>query len=434
MTEISQEALKITGYEGKRNLSGTIQVGGAKNAALKVMAATLLFKDRVVLENVPDIEDVLRMAELLEDLGGTVVKKNSHTFEITTNKDSKTELNQKISSRMRSSVALIGPLLSRFGSVSFPHPGGCVIGERPIDMFLDGFEKMGAKVSHKNNHYTLNADGKLHGTEIFFKNQSVTATETFIMAGVLAEGKTVIRNAAMEPEVESLTEFLNKCGANIIGAGTSTITIEGGGLLLSKENIYTTIPDRIETGSFVVLGALLGEDLIIEKCNPKHVEALLGVLESAGVVVDINKDTIRIQGSKQPNEFNAVNIKTHEYPGFPTDLQAPMTVFLTQAVGESQVFETIFEGRLNYVESLETMGADIVSMDPHRVLVRGPVPLHGKHLESPDLRAGLAFVLAGLVAKGQSVIHNVYYIDRGYENIESRLSNIGANIERVKIT
>jgi len=204
-------------------------------------------------------------------------------------------------------------------------------------------------------------------------------------------------------------------------------------ILSAKENIYTTIPDRIETGSFVVLGALLAEDLIIEKCNPKHVEALLGVLESAGVVVDINGDTIRIQGNKQPKEFSAVNIKTHEYPGFPTDLQAPMTVFLTQAVGESQVFETIFEGRLNYIESLETMGADIVSMDPHRVLVRGPVSLHGKHLESPDLRAGLAFVLAGLVAKGQSVIHNVYYIDRGYENIESRLSNVGASIERVKI-
>jgi len=430
MTSISQDILRINGHERKRSLSGKIQVSGAKNAALKVMAASILFDDTVTLKNIPDIEDVKRMAELLEDLGGKAIARDKNSYEITTNKKSETKLNQKISSRMRSSILLIGPLLARFGTASFPHPGGCVIGERPIDMFLEGFEKMGAKVSHSNNHYEISSGGKLHGAEIFFREQSVTGTETFIMAGVLAEGKTVIKNAAREPEVESLTEFLNECGADISGVGTSTIRIEGGDLLSSNGRAYTTIPDRIEAGSFIVLGALLGKDLTIEDCYPTHLEALTHALQSAGVVLDIGKDYVRIKGDDQPKEFNAVNIKTHEYPGFPTDLQAPMTVFLTQAHGESLVFETIFEGRLSYTESLERMGADIVSMDPHRILVRGPADLHGKSLESPDLRAGLAFILAALIAKGESVIHNVYYIDRGYEDLESRLRKIGADIKR----
>ncbi len=432
MIAMNGDTFNITGHKGRRVLSGSIQVGGAKNVALKIMAATILFNDSVIIKNVPAIEDVLRMKELLEDLGSKIITKDKNTYEITGSKKSKTKLNKKKSSKMRSSIALIGPLLARFGTVSFPHPGGCVIGERPIDIFLEGFKKMGAIISREGSYYTISSKGKLHGAEIFFKVQSVTGTETFIMAGVLAEGITVIKNAAIEPEVESLVEFLNLCGAKITGAGTSTIKIEGGDILSAKGREYVAIPDRIEAGSFLVLGALLGKDVTIEKCNPVHLEALIHSLQTAGVVMDVKADSIRIEGDKQPKSFSSVNIKTHEYPGFPTDLQAPMTVFLTQTQGESLVFETIFEGRLSYVEALETMGADIVSMDPHRVLIRGPASLHGKQLESPDLRAGLAFILAALVAKGESVIHNVYYIDRGYEDIESRLHNVGANIERIK--
>ena len=432
MTTIKKDTFRIKGHDSKRTLSGAIEVGGAKNAALKVMAVSVLFDDKITIKNVPAIEDVLRMKELLEDLGGKVVMKDKHSCDIIISKNIKTELNKKISSKMRASIALVGPLLARFGAVSFPHPGGCVIGERPIDMFLEGFKKMGATVSHKSDKYTVSSKGKLQGAEIFFKVQSVTGTETFIMAGVLAKGTTVIKNAATEPETVSLIEFLNTCGAKITGAGTSTIKIEGGNLLNANGRIYTTIPDRIEAGSFLVLGALLGKDIRIEKCNPAHLGALIHALQSAGVVLEISEDSIHIDGRKQPKSFNSVNIKTHEYPGFPTDLQAPMTVFLTQAYGESLVFETIFEGRLSYVEAIETMGADIVSMDPHRVLVRGPSPLHGKRLESPDLRAGLAFIISALVAKGESVIHNVYYIDRGYEDIESRLQKVGANIERIE--
>jgi UDP-N-acetylglucosamine 1-carboxyvinyltransferase len=431
MSTVAEHTLRIAGHEGKRELSGTIHVGGAKNAALKAMAASILFSDHVTLANVPVIEDVHRMAELLTDIGITVAKKDTHTYALTPSDMLKTVLDRTISGRMRSSIAVVGPLLARMGSVSFPHPGGCVIGERPIDLFLEGFQRMGARVTADDHGYTITAQNGLTGGEIFFRTQSVTGTEVFMMAAVLARGKTVIKNAAIEPEIQDLANFLNGCGARIDGVGTSIVTVEGTGLLSGKGQTYHTMPDRIEAGSFLVLAALLGEDVTIADCQPRHMEALVATLEHAGVIFEIGTDTIRVIGAAQPKHFSAVNIKTHEYPGFPTDLQAPMTVFLTQAAGESLVFETIFEGRLNYVESLETMGANVVSMDPHRVLVHGPSELRGKRLESPDLRAGLAFVIAALVAKGESVIHNVYYVDRGYEDIEARLQSIGAHVKRV---
>ncbi len=430
-----KEKFLIKGLGGKKKLKGEISVRGSKNAVLPAMASSLLFKDDVSFSNVPVIEDVFRMIELMEELGGKISRNDNRAFKINTNSIKKFDLESDIAKKMRASIILSGPLLARFGKVSFPYPGGCVIGTRPIDLFLEGFQKMGAKVSEKSDRYHIRAPKEgLKGAEIFFKVQSVTATESFILAGVLAKGKTVLKNCAMEPEVKSIADFLESCGAKIKGAGTPTIEIQGGGLLSAKGKKYKTIPDRLEAGSFLILGAMCADNLLIKDCNPSDLEILIEALRQSGVKIEAGNSTIKISGnSKHKNSsFKALNIKTHEYPGFPTDLQAPMTVFLTQVSGESVIFETIFEGRLNYTEDLVKMGADIVMWDSHRVQVKGPAKLRGREVDGPDIRAGLAFVLAGIVAKGKSVINNAYYIDRGYERIEERLRDIGVDIKRIK--
>ncbi|OIO30703.1 UDP-N-acetylglucosamine 1-carboxyvinyltransferase [Candidatus Nomurabacteria bacterium CG1_02_43_90] len=421
----------IKGLEGERALHGSVAVTGAKNAALKAIAATVLFRDTVTLTNIPLINDTERMFELLKDMGAEVSNPKKGTYTVFIPQKFSSDLTPSIAKRMRASVVATGPVLARFGKVSFPHPGGCVIGARPLDLFVDGFEKMGAIVTMKEDRYFVEAKGGLKGAEFFLKNKSVTVTETFMMAGVLAKGTTVIKNAAMEPEIADLAAFLNTCGAKIVGVGTPTITIKGGKLLSGKGHTYKTMPDRIEAGSFLVLGALAARELHITNCNPAHLESPIEILRSAGVGIEVKKTEIIVRA---PSRLMAVDIKTHEYPGFPTDLQAPMTVFLTQAEGESKVFETIFEGRLNYTEALASMGAQITMMDPHRALVRGKSSLRGRKLMSPDLRAGLAFVIAAIIAKGESVIHNVdTTIDRGYENIDSRLRAIGVDIKRAEI-
>lgn len=430
-----KESFVIEGLAGKKSLKGEIRVGGAKNAALPAMASAFLFKGEIKLENVPDIEDVKRMFELLEELG-VLVRKNPKNLSLDAKNAKKTELPKEISKKMRASIILTGPMLARFGQVSFPHPGGCLIGERPIDIFLEGFKKMGATVKETDSIYKVEAKNKkLKAAEIFFKIQSVTATETFLMAALLAEGKTVLRNCALEPEVTSLAEFLVSAGARIDGIGTSTLTIEGGELLNPPHAPYVTIPDRIEAGCFLILGALCASDLEISNCHPKNLLALIEPLKNAGVPLEIKENSILIKnnGKIQNEKFKSFNIKTHEYPGFPTDLQAPAVVFLTQASGESSVFETIFEGRLNYTSDLVKMGADIKIWDAHRGSVKGATLLKGKELEGPDIRAGLAFIIAALAARGRSVISNVYFIDRGYEKIEKRLKAIGAKIKRATI-
>lgn len=432
----------IKGFGGERKLSGKVSITGAKNAALKAIASTVLFRDTVTLTNIPEINDTFRMFDLLKDMGADVVEvygraankliRKHGVYTVSIPRGFATELSPGIAKRMRSSIVLTGPVLARYGKVSFPHPGGCVIGARPLDLFVDGFEKMGAKVSVKEDSYVVEAKDGLKGAEFFLKNQSVTVTETFMMAGVLAKGSTIIKNAAMEPEIADLAQFLNKCGAKIVGAGTPTITIKGGKLLTGARKPYKTMPDRIEAGSFLVLGALASRELHITNCNPAHLESPIELLRSAGVSIETKKTEIIVRA---PSKIRAVDVKTHEYPGFPTDLQAPMTVLLTQAEGESKVFETIFEGRLNYTESLSAMGASITMMDPHRVIVHGKSELRGRKLMSPDLRAGLAFVIAAVVAKGESVIHNVdTTIDRGYEDIENRLRAIGVEIERAQVS
>lgn len=428
--DVPMTYLSIKGFSGKPTLSGEIAVVGAKNAALKGIAASILYRTPLALENVPEIEDVSRMLEIIRTMGG-VVSVAPHKATIDARALTSTTLTPEIAKRLRASIVLTGPILARYGVVRFPYPGGCVIGERPIDLFTLGFMKMGAKVKKVGKFYDVRAPkGGLRGCELFFRTQSVTGTETFMMAATLAHGVTTIKNAAMEPEIVWLAELLNTSGAKIKGAGTPTITITGGALLHATKKSFAIIPDRIEAGSFLILGALAGKKLTVTNIIPEHLEALTELLQYTGTKISTTKNSITVSANTFSRVPNEVNIRTHEYPGFPTDLQAPMMIYLTQLKGESMVFETIFEGRLNFTESLNRMGANITMMDPHRVLVRGGTPLKGKRLESPDLRAGLAFVIAAIIADGESQIYNVYNIDRGYEAIEARLKKIGVSIER----
>ncbi len=412
-----QERFIVEGLTGAKKLEGSIVVAGAKNAVLKALPATMLFSDTVTLNNVPAIEDVGRMCELLTASGATVARTESE-ITITPPTVCIYTMDKAIAERMRSSIVLAGPMLARCGEVSFPYPGGCVLGERPIDLFIYGFEAMGASVTEDDSYFTLKATaGKLNGAHIIFPFVSVTATETLMLAAVLAKGTTVLENAAMEPEIPHLADFLNACGARITGAGTSIITIEGGELLKSQGKVYTTPPDRIEAGSFVILAALGGKEVTIQKCEPKHMGALLTLLKRAGVNLEVGVDSVTVRGATKNSDYKVVSVRTHEYPGFPPDLQAPMAVFLSQASGEGTILETIFDGRFRYADDLVRMGANITVMNPHKILIKGPRELSRKELESPDLRGGLAYLIAAMVAEGTSTIDNAYLIDRGYEHI-----------------
>jgi len=412
------EQFIIEGLAGQKTLGGEIPVRGAKNAALKALAASVLFEDEIPFENLPQIEDVKRMQELLVGLkNGPILRKD-------------------IAERLRASIVLTGPVLARYGEVTFPYPGGCVLGERPIDLFIHGFTALGATVQEEGELFHVTAaDGKLRGANIFFPFVSVTATETLMLAAVLAEGETVLHNAAMEPEIPHLAQYLSVCGAQIEGAGTSTIRIKGtaGTLLHAKGNTYHTLPDRIEAGSFAILAALAGKEIHITKCVPEHIGAVLAVLRRAGVDIETKEGEVIVRGKKANSEYRLTSVRTHEYPGFPTDLQAPMAVFLSQCTGEGSILETIFDGRFRYVDDLVRMGADMTVMNPHRVLIRGPKTLSKKELNSPDLRGGLAYIIAATVAEGTSTINDAYVIDRGYERIEERLSALGLNIQRKQV-
>lgn len=420
----------VSGLGGKKVLSGTIPVYGSKNALAPALAAPFVFREPLSLSNVPLLEDLKRTEELFSDIGVSA-KARGRTYTFTVPKSIETSLSEDIAKRIRASILLTGPILARFGSVSFPHPGGCVIGERPIDIFLEGYRAMGAIVRETRRHYYIRAPkGGLRGATFYFRTQSVTGTETFALAALLSHGTTVLKNAAIEPEITELLTFLRASGAEIEGIGTQTLVIRGGGLLKRRAPRYRIIPDRIEAGSFLILAALAGKKVTVRNCEPAHLDSILHFLSHAGVSLAVEKTAVTVTARRDGTAYRSVGIKTHEYPGFPTDLQAPAVVFLTQAEGDTTVFETIFEGRLNYTDELNRMGADIRMMDPHRVLVKGPTRLSGKTLESPDLRAGLAYLIAGIVANGRSVIHNAYHVDRGYERIEERLRAIGVPIER----
>lgn len=420
----------VEGLAGKKLLQGSIPVKGAKNAILKSLAATILFEDEVRLKNVPEIEDVSRMGEILVGLGAEFKKESEGVYAVSTKNVTKYDLDDAIARRLRASIVFSGPLLARFGRVSFPHPGGDLIGPRPINLFLDGFKKMGATIELADDRYTVSTQNGLTGAEIFFLFMSVTATETLMMAAVGAKGKTVLKNAAMEPEIVELAAFLTECGARITGAGTPTIEIEGTGMLKANGRSWYTVPDRIEAGTFLLLGALAAKELTITDCVPAHAEMLIELLRESGTSIETTATTITVKGNGHPR---ALTVRTHEYPGFATDMQPPMVVYLTQAEGESTLFETIWGGRLNYTKDLVRMGAKIDLLNPQQLSIQGPSALVGATLESPDIRAGLAFLMSATIAAGTSTISHVYHIDRGYERIEKRLQALGLNIKREEV-
>ncbi len=413
--------------QGGSKISGEIEVGGAKNAALKIIPASILSSEKITIKNLPDIEDINRSLEILEDLGAKI-KLSKNECEIELKEASTIELNSDIANKFRASIMFVAPMLARFGEVRFPHPGGCVLGagSRPIDLFLEGFQALGAQIKHSDGFYHIKAT-RLKACDYFFTTVSVTGTESLMMAACLADGVSIIKNCAMEPEITALAEYLNSQGAKISGAGTPIMTIAGVSEL--SAGTFEVIPDRIEAGTFAIMAVLTKSELSIKNCNPEHIEILLNIFKKIGIKFELGKDFLKILAT---DSFRPYNIKTHEYPGFPTDLQSPYTLLMTQAQGSSLIHETIYDRRLLFTDLLAQMGANSIMCDPHRIVVNGPTPLFGKKLTSPDLRAGITMILAGLIAEGETTIDNIYQIDRGYEKIDERLRAIGADIKRVK--
>ncbi|HIE13585.1 MAG TPA: UDP-N-acetylglucosamine 1-carboxyvinyltransferase [Desulfotomaculum sp.] len=410
--------------KGPNRLQGRVEVSGSKNAVLPILAASLLCDGTTVVEGVPRLKDVAVMCGVLQHLSAkSTWKKDS--IQVDTAQIRLEEVSEDLMRRMRASCLVLGPLLARFGRVRISQPGGCNIGSRPIDLHLKGLRLLGAEIKERSGYIMAEAR-KLTGAEIHLDFPSVGATENLMMAAVFASGTTVIGNAAKEPEIVDLQNFLNRAGAKIRGAGTQTIRIDGVKSLHGPMG-HRVIPDRIEGGTHVVAAALAGEEVIVENIIPEHVGPLLAKLREAGVAFAIEGDAIRVLRQAEPK---AVDIRTMPYPGFPTDLQPLMCVFLTVAKGTSVVTETVFENRFKHAGELSRMGADI-RVEGRSVIIRGVRQLSGAHVVAPDLRAGAALVLAGLISENSTVIENVEHIDRGYEDLERKYQGLGALIERV---
>lgn len=416
---------------GGNPLRGKIEIGGAKNSALPCLAATLLSPETVTLHNVPYVKDLITQRRLLEDLGATVLTPELRTHKVTANNVEIFEAPYHLVKTMRASVLALGPLLGRFGQARVSLPGGCAIGSRPIDLHLRAFEKLGANVSLESGDVIARAPlGRLVGNTIDFEKITVTGTENVMMAAALARGGTTIRNAAEEPEIEDLAELLNKMGARIKGAGTSVIEIEGVEALGGAE--HTIIPDRIETGTFIVAAAITNGELEIKNCRPEHLTAVIDKLRDAGVEIDdLNPSTLLVKCCS--GGLKAKDVTTEPHPKFPTDMQAQYMALMTQAEGVSKVTETIFENRFMHASEMIRMGADI-GISGNTAFVRGRTKLMGAPIIASDLRASASLVLAALCAEGETRIDRVYHIDRGYETIVRKLRSLGADIERIKDT
>lgn len=409
--------------EGGRELSGTINISGAKNSVVALIPASILTKGKCVIRNVPNISDVNTLIDIMKFLGSDI-KYEDETVYID-NKNVKNKfIPDEYANKLRASYYFMGSLLGLFGKVDIASPGGCVIGSRPIDFHLKSFEKMGAKVSESNNEFHISSNG-LKSTEVFFDVPSVGATINVMIAAVRAKGTTRILNAAREPEIVNIADFLISMGAKITGAGTGTVIIEGVTELGDGE--VTVIPDRIEAGTYVIIGALLGRNLKVAGVVPEHIYSLLYKLKEMGVSYKINNDVITV---KKCNNLKAVNIKTTVYPGFPTDLGQPLSSLLTQCKGESVFEETIYENRLRHVPYLNGMGANINALDK-KAVISGPTKLVGRKVKATDLRAGASMLVAGMIAKGTTTVNNVEHLLRGYERIVDKLNNVGANIKLV---
>ena len=411
--------------EGGRPLEGTVKISGAKNAVLPVLAATLLTRGRNIIEGVPKVCDVATMIQLLKDLGAEVESYRNEKIVLDTSCATNPEAPYDLVSTMRASCLVLGPLLAKLGRARVSLPGGCAIGARPIDLHIKGLEAMGAKIWLEQGYVHGTADG-LKGPRFYFDTVSVTGTANLMMAASLAEGETILENVAKEPEVVFLADILNQAGAKIEGQGTDMITIQGVSSLKPIE--CRIFPDRIEAGTYMIAAAITQGEVLIESCIPQHVQPIILKLQEAQVNVAVEGSSIRVRGGRP---LVAVNARTHPYPGFPTDIQAQLMALMTLARGQSIIMETVFENRFMHVAELKRRGANI-TLDGHTAVISGVQSLSSAPLMATDLRASASLVLAALAAKGQSVISRVNHIDRGYVNMEKKLSCLGARIQRVK--
>lgn len=412
---------------GGNPLLGTVRVSGAKNAALPAMAAALLTEEPVILENVPQVRDIETTRKLLAAMGAEVelgYGRAQHRTTISCRNLARPEASYELVKTMRASTLVLGPLAARCGQARVSLPGGCAIGARPIDLHIKGLERLGVHIQQEHGYVEATAK-RLRGAEVVFDKITVTGTEDVLMAATLAEGETIMQNCAREPEVADLADLLNKMGAHIEGAGTSTIRVKGVSKLAGAR--HRIIPDRIEAGTFIIAAALTGGDLNVSGCDPLHLDALLQKLKEVGVKTAHNGDSVRVLGN---GDLKAADMVTEEYPGFPTDMQAQYMALATQAEGTSVITENIFENRFMHALELVRMGADI-KMEGSRAIVRGKTPLSAAAVLASDLRASASLVLAALVADGETIIDRVYHIDRGYEHIEEKLRAVGAQIRRI---
>ena len=414
--------------KGGNRLVGAVKTSGAKNAVLPIIAASILGTTPSHLDEVPMLEDVHTISEVLKCLGLSVeCSPEKNVLDIDSTEITSYEAPYELVRTMRASFLVMGPLLARIGKARISMPGGCAIGARPIDIHLKGFEALGVKIEQGHGYIEASAHEGLKGTSIYFDFPSVGATENIMMAASLADGTTILENVAEEPEIVDLANYLNKMGAKIRGAGTDTIRIEGVEKLHGAD--YTIIPDRIEAGTYMIAAAMTGGDVVVENVLPEHQKPLIAKLREAGAVVEEDIDKVRVIGQ---NPLKAVSIKTLPYPGFPTDMQAQMMAMMVIAEGRSKVTETVFENRFMHVVELNRMGAQI-STEGRSAVIDGPCKLTGCDVRATDLRAGAAMILAGLVAEGTTRIGDLHHIDRGYENIVAKLKNLGADIERVDV-
>jgi UDP-N-acetylglucosamine 1-carboxyvinyltransferase len=409
---------------GGRRLAGDVEISGAKNAALPILAATLLTRGWNTFHNVPDLVDIASIKLLLKSLG-VQVESTGGSVRLKADGIGNGEAPYDLVRKMRASILVLGPLLARLGRAKVSLPGGCAIGARPINLHLKGLERLGARIQLRHGYVEASAD-RLKGADITFDGITVTGTENILMAAVLAEGRTVLRNAAREPEVVALAEVLQGMGARIQGAGTAVLTIEGVPELHATE--ATIIPDRIEAGTFMVAAALTGGDIRLRNCNPEHLAAVIDKLRQTGAAVETGASEVRVTGGPA---ILPVDVQTQTYPGFPTDMQAQFMVLMAVAQGQSIITETIFENRFIHVSELQRMGANI-AISGDTAVVRGVPALSGAPVMASDLRASASLILAGLVAEGTTEVNRVYHLDRGYAAIERKMSRLGAEMRRVR--
>ena len=418
--------MKILKIHGGKELEGKIKISGAKNGAVALLPATILCDDTVTLHNVPDISDVDALVDILNYLGAKVDNYEEESYRIDTKQMQNREIIEEMSNKLRASYYFMGALLGKYKKAVVSYPGGCSIGSRPIDLHLKGFESLGAKIEYEENNIIISAE-ELKGSNIYLDFASVGATINIMLAAVKAEGTTIIDNAAREPEIVNIAMFLNSMGAKITGAGTSTIRIKG--VKNMHSSVHEVIPDRIEAGTYIMIGACACKSLVVENIIPEHLEALTQKLLEMGVDLKIEDESIYVSNK---NKLKAVKIKTQVYPGFPTDMQQIMSSLMTTAEGRSVIEETIYENRFQNLYEIKKMGAN-VEINSNKGYIFGPTKLRGKTVNATDLRAGASLVLAALIAEGTTTINNADYILRGYEHITEKLTSLGAKIELTQI-